>query len=103
MTLKKLATAGALALSAATVLASVSPASARTGGPGPGPGLGRGERGPNVASPTSVDGNGIANHLISLNICGVNLIPIELIPVLSPTTTYCHESQIDGLIKMVHD
>ena len=99
MTLKKFATAGALALSAVGVLASVSPASAHPGGPGFGPGFGRGDRGPNVVSPTSVDDNGIANRLISLNICGTNIIPIEIVPVLSPTTAFCEDSQNRNSIR----
>ncbi|GAA0961872.1 hypothetical protein [Actinocorallia libanotica] len=92
MTLKKFAAAGALALG---VMGVAGPALAAQH-PQPHPHFG----GPDVISPTSVDGNGIGNNLISLNICGSNVIPIEVIPVLSPTTAFCEDSQNDGHIEV---
>ncbi|WP_106397139.1 hypothetical protein [Actinocorallia populi] len=93
MTLKKFAAAGALALATAGVLATAGPALA---GPQPHPHFG----GPDVVSPTSVDGNGVLNNLLSINICGSNVIPIELIPVVSPTTASCEESQNEDSIEV---
>ncbi|MEO3785587.1 hypothetical protein ABGB12_19835 [Actinocorallia sp. B10E7] len=91
MTLKKFAAAGALALSAVGVLGAASPAFAN-----PHPHFG----GPDVISPTSVDGNGLLNNLVSLNVCGTNLVPIELIPVVSPTTASCVDSQNKDTIEV---
>ncbi|GAA0961877.1 hypothetical protein [Actinocorallia libanotica] len=91
MSFKKFAAAGALALSTAAVLGSVSPAYAN-----PHPHFG----GPDVISPTSVDGNGLLNNLLSINICGTNVVPIELIPVVSPTTAGCEDSQNEDSIEV---
>jgi len=89
MTLKNFAAAGALALSAVGVFGAAANAN-------PHPHFG----GPDVISPTSVDGNGILNNLLSLNICGTNVLPIELIPVVSPTTASCEDSQNEDVIEV---
>jgi len=89
MTLKKFASAGMLALATAGALAAAGPAVA--GGPAPHPYFG-----PDIVSPTSLDGNGIGNNLLTLNLCGNNLlngglIGLELTPILSPDIATCEE------------
>ncbi|WP_106397140.1 hypothetical protein [Actinocorallia populi] len=90
MTFKKFAVASALALG---VMGVAGPALA---GPQPHPHFG----GPDVIAPTSVDDNGLLNNLISLDICGTNVIPIEIIPVVSPTVASCEESQNEDSIEV---
>lgn len=90
MTLKKFASAGMLALATAGALAAAGPAVA--GGPAPHPYFG-----PDIVSPTSLDGNGLLNDAITLNLCGNNvannglILGLELAPILSPDLASCED------------
>jgi len=99
MTLKKLASAGVLALAATGALAG--PAAA--GGPAPHPHFG-----PTVISPTSIDGNGLLNNALNLNVCGNNilnngLIGLEIVPLLSPDVARCEDVGNRGNIEIERD